>query len=136
MQNVLKYRWAGLLLALVAVYAWAIDIGAMPNPSNYVAAFGSQRMNTGKNIQYWSSTGDKQVCTGTCHLDYVFNATGTSITVTFYDDGDGTCSSNQRTGTITLTNGAQPLMLGGDYANGICMTVAGTNPTVTTSSMP
>jgi hypothetical protein len=129
-------RLLSFLLLSLALPALAIDIGAMPNPSAYVPGFGSEGNHFNGTLQYFTTTGDKQVCTGTCFMGYVGNATGTTITITLYDDGDATCSSGQKTGVITLTNSAQPLYLPGKYSNGICMTVAGTNPTVTVSTLP
>lgn len=124
------------LLLCVALPAFAIDVVNMPNPSNYVPALGSQAVHQAGSVQYYTSTGDKQVTTGASALLWVANATGTTITVTFFDDGDGTCNSNQKTGVFTLVNSAPPLQLTGKYANGVCMTVAGTSPTVSVGTYP
>lgn len=79
---------------------------------------------------YHTTTGDKNIKASAGELCGFINATGTSVTVTVYDDADGTCNSNQRTGTITLTNG-QALDVPIKTSNGICVTVGGTSPTLT-----
>lgn len=73
------------------------------------------------------TTGNKNVSATPGEIVGFFAASGTTLTVTPYDDPDGTCSSNQTIGPITLTNGVFtkfPVR----YTFGICLVVAGTAP--------
>jgi hypothetical protein len=100
------------------------------------ASIGALEVGNGGTTTYYTSTGDKQVYVGAGLIRRVSNATGTTITVTFYDDADGTCSSVQKGGTYTLVNSAAPIELGWEVSNGICMAIAGTSPTVTVVTLP
>lgn len=84
-----------------------------------------------KAVRY-ASTGDKAVKASAGALCGFLAATGTSVTVIVYDNAGATCNTGgtQVSGTITLTNGRyEPFP--GDLANGICVTVGGTNPDIT-----
>jgi hypothetical protein len=115
-------------LVLIAIFALvypmlagAIDIGNMTNTGT---------------LNYYTTTGDKQVCTGICYLNNMIAASGTSVTATVWDAAGGTCNTGtQKTGVIPLTNGT-PINLPGKFTLGICITVAGTSPTLTTSTQP
>ncbi|MGE0290233.1 MAG: hypothetical protein AB7P16_28460 [Bradyrhizobium sp.] len=80
---------------------------------------------------FYNSTGSKQVKPAAGRLVWVQAQGGTSPTVQFFDDEDGTCDENQITGTVTLVPDAAPIEYGFDTANGICMLVGGTAPEVT-----
>lgn len=85
--------------------------------------------NSGIPIRY-TTTGDKNVKSTPGEVVRVLAASGTSVTVAFYDDADGTCSSSQVLGTTTLTNGrSEPLDM--RFSVGICMVVGGTSPDLT-----
>lgn len=125
-------------LWLFAATASAIDVDIvrqMPNPSFHNSSFGAAETSNGGTTTYYTTTGDKQVYVGAGLLKRLINATGTTITVSVWDDADGTCSSAQRTGVITLTNGT-PVELGIEVSSGLCLTVAGTSPTLTVISQP
>lgn len=106
------------------------------NPAAHDNALGTLNAGNFGTATYYTTTGDKQVYVGVSAVRRVSNATGTSITVTFYDDADGTCNSNQKGGTYTLTNSAAPIELGWKFTNGVCMAIAGTSPTVTVVTAP
>ena len=133
----MKKLCAALLLTLSAS-ALAIDVGTiynMPNPAAHNSSVGALTVSLGGTTNYYTTTGDKQVLVGAGELKRLYNASGTSITAIIYDDADGTCNSNARTGTMALTNGTV-YELGIEVTNGVCITVAGTSPTLTTVSLP
>lgn len=105
------------------------------NPAAHNSSLGALETNNGGTTNYYTTTGDKQVYVGAGLLKRLYNASGTSITAIVYDDADGTCNSNVRTGTMALTNG-QVYELGIEVSNGLCITVGGGSPTLTTVSLP
>ena len=129
-------RSALLLLSLLALPALAIDIGTMPNGSNYVPGLGAAKTTFAGTLTRYTTTGDKQVVTGVGAVQWLLAATGTTITAVFWDATGGTCNTGtQKTGTITLVNGT-PIQIPGTFALGVCMTVGGTSPDVTISTLP
>lgn len=136
-------RFLFLALALIALPAAAgLDVDVIRSITGNVplsahnASLGALETSNGGTTTYYTTTGDKTVgAVGAGLVKRVINATGTSITVTFFDDADGTCNSNQKSGTITLTNGTV-YELGFEFSNAICMAVGGTSPTLTVVSLP
>lgn len=78
----------------------------------------------------YTTTGDKNVKASAGEVVGILAASGTSVTAVIWDDADGTCSSNQLSGTLALTNGTF-LKFPSRHSTGICITVGGTSPVVT-----
>lgn len=98
---------------------------------------GSYEVGNGGTTTYYTTTGDKSVHVGGGRLISLYNASGTSITAIVYDNAGATCNTGgiQKTGTMALTNGT-PYHLGIDFSSGLCITVAGTSPTLTVVTLP
>ena len=96
-------------------------IGAMPADKCHQDTLGACQTWGGGTTTYYTTAGDKQLPAGGVVSVFAGNA---GNTVTFYDDADGTCSSNQKSGAIALTADAPPLKLEWEFSNGICMTLA------------
>jgi hypothetical protein len=119
------------------LWGQGITIREMPNPSSYSTAYGADQDSQGGTTTYTTAAaGSVQLTTAASKLTSVFNATGTTITVRFWDDEDGTCDENSKSGVISLTNSAPPLLVGWEFTNGICMLTTGTSPTITTTHLP
>lgn len=84
---------------------------------------------SGTAVRY-TTTGDKNVKASAGEVVGILAASGTSVTAVIWDDADGTCSSNQLSGTLALTNGAF-LKFPSRHSTGICITLGGTSPVVT-----
>lgn len=84
---------------------------------------------SGTPVRY-TTTGDKNVKASTGELVGVIVWSGTSVTLTIFDDADGTCNTGQVSGTFTPTVGRFE-KLPFRHAVGICATVAGTSPDLT-----
>lgn len=78
----------------------------------------------------YTTTGDKNVKASFGEIVGVIVWSGTTVTLTLWDDADGTCNSNQLSGTFTPTVGRfEPLPF--RFSVGICAVVAGTSPDLT-----
>jgi hypothetical protein len=113
----------------------AAHVHVQNNPAAHNATTGALETSNGGTTTYYTTTGDKQVLVGGGLVKRLYNASGTSITAIIYDDADGTCSSNAKTGTMALTNGTA-YELGIEVSSGICITVGGTSPTLTVVTLP
>ena len=85
--------------------------------------------NSGIPVRY-TTTGNKSVKASFGEIVGVIVWSGTTVTLTLWDDADGTCNSNQLSGTFTPTVGRfEPLPF--RFSVGICAVVAGTSPDLT-----
>jgi hypothetical protein len=111
-------------------------IGVMPADKCHQDALGACQMWSGGTTTYYTTTGSKQVYGGAGGVVNVMSTGGSSVTVQFFDDADGTCDTGAKGGIISLTADAQPMVLNWEFTNGICMLVAGTSPEVTVVTLP
>lgn len=105
------------------------SIREMPNPSCHSTALGICESGSGGTAYFDDNVANAsfQVTTGASRLVRFTLGGDTATTVTFYDDSDGTCNSNQRTPTFTSPSATIPGIyeIGMDFTNGICMLTAG-----------
>jgi hypothetical protein len=129
----MRVGWIGLGLWLCAVTAWAGKVELVNPDQTYTfqrGADGSAHMVESCRATRYTSTGDKNVKASAGVLCGAIAASGTSVTINAWDDADGTCSSGQVLGTLTMTNGTfyrLPYLA----TTGLCVTVGGTSPDVT-----
>jgi len=105
------------------------SVREMPNPSYHNPALGAAEVSSGGTAYFDDNVANAsfQITTGPSRLVRFTIGGDTATTVTFYDDGDGTCSSNQRTPTHTSPSATIPGIyeVGMDFNSGICMLTAG-----------
>lgn len=107
----------------------SVVVGELPNPSAHNPNLGAMETSNGGTAYFDDNVANAsfQVTTGASRLVRFTIGGDTATTVTFYDDGDGTCSSNQRTPTHTSPSATIPGIyeVGMDFTAGICMLTAG-----------
>lgn len=124
--------FACLLLALTpALFAITVErvdeIRSAPNPSAHNDNTGSFEVGNGGTPYFDdnAATGSYTISVGAGRLLAVFANGSTTATITFYDDADGTCSSNQMTPTLTVASATviTTQFFGMDYSQALCMLV-------------
>lgn len=107
-----------------------VYVSKQPNPSAHNPNLGALETGNGGTPYFVTnavSGTSYQVTTGPSRLVRYEIGGSTTATVTFYDDADGTCSSNQRTPTRTSPSAAAPGIyeVGMDFSFGVCMLIGG-----------
>lgn len=136
------------LLALVfCLLAWpvlAIDVGTiynMPNPGAHNASTGALETGNGGSKTYYpnAAIASHQVLAVPGRLVRVAVTGSTTAIVSFWDDADGTCSSNQFYPPLTVASATviTTYEIGADVSAGICMLVAtAADAEITVVSLP